>query len=68
MATHRFAIGSFVQFNAPNGTVGKFRIVAHREYSESYVVRSRKDSRDCWFNFTEAEKELSFNYTEANPW
>lgn len=67
-ATHRFPVGSFVKFTAPNGVIGRFRIVEHREFTESYVVRSRNDSRDCWFNFTEQEVPLSETYEESDPW
>lgn len=67
-ATHRFAVGSFVEIQAPNGSVGTFRIVEHRELEESYILRSRHERRNCQFNLTAYEATHSTTYQEPDPW
>lgn len=66
--THTVPVDSYVLFRAANGNEGRFRIVSHREYSESYVVRGRNDTRDCWFNLTGEEVKRSAVYDESEPW
>jgi hypothetical protein len=67
--THSFPVGEFVEFNSKNGMIARFKIVSHLEYSENYKVRSRSDSQDWTFSFTEEDLvERARLYAEPDPW